>query len=155
MSVLDSLLACSGHWAGTYRLHDPQTGRPDDSDSTLVVTPMLGGRFVRLDYRWAWRQTPQEGSLLVGCEESGARVTAQWVDTWHMSDRLMACSGAAGDGCEIVVRGAYAAPPGPDWGWRTLVAPASRRLRIVMHNITPDGREDTAVEAMYERAAAG
>ena len=34
--------------------------------STATVTPVLGGRFIRVDYTWGYQGRPQEGSLLVG-----------------------------------------------------------------------------------------
>ncbi|UCF18622.1 MAG: hypothetical protein JSU87_11815 [Gemmatimonadota bacterium] len=66
MSPLDKLAKCSGNWLGTNRLHDPTASAPDDSQSTAAVTPVLGGKFIRLDYTWAYRGDPQEGSLLFG-----------------------------------------------------------------------------------------
>jgi hypothetical protein len=53
------------------------------------------------------------------------------------------------------VRGTYAAPPGPDWGWRIDVTPDGDKLRIEMHNVWPEeqgGKEELAVEAVYGRA---
>jgi hypothetical protein len=68
-----------------------------------------------------------------------------------MGDTVMACKGNAdGDGA-ISVCGAYAAPEGPDWGWRTVIRPsAGRSLQVIMHNISPDGQEYLAVEADYK-----
>lgn len=114
MSALDTLLARAGRWRGTSTLQDPDTGTPDAGPSTAVVTPVLGGRFVRLDYTWRYR----------GPKERGV----------------------------IDVRGSYAAPPGPDWGWRFIIAPAQMSLGLVMYNITPAGQEALAVEASYVRA---
>jgi hypothetical protein len=150
--MLDSLIACAGCWAGTSRLQDPHSGSPEVSISTATVTPVLGGRFVRLDYTWTYREAPKEGSLLVGHDASGGEATAHWIDTWHMADKVMACRGAAEPGGRLDVRGSYAAPPGPDWGWRIVITPGGQALRIVMHNITPDGQEALAVEAEYARA---
>ena len=79
-------------------------------------------------------------------------VTAQWIDTWHMGDKVLSCQGAVARDGAISVRVSYAAPPGPDWGWRTdITANAGQSLRIVMYNITPDGKEDLAVEAEYTK----
>ena len=51
------------------------------------------------------------------------------------------------------MRGSYAAPPGPDWGWRIAIRPGDgSALAIVMHNVTPGGEEAVAVEATYKRA---
>jgi len=153
MSALDGLRGCAGRWRGTNRLHDPNTGSPADSPSTVLVTPLLGGKFVRLDYTWSYGDRPQEGVLIVGHEVAEDVATAYWIDMWHMGDKGMACRGTAGATGEISVRGAYAAPPGPDWRWRTVIAPADGdRLRIVMFNISPDGTEELAVEADHVRA---
>lgn len=152
MSVLDPLIACAGSWRGTNRLHDPNTGQPEDSPSTVAVTPLLGGRFVRLDYSWSYQGKPQEGSLLIGFDRKAETLTAHWIDSWHMGDKVLASSGPVPDGPTIALRGSWAFPPGPDWGWRTDVTPGDT-LRIVMWNVWPDGnREDLAVEASYTRA---
>jgi hypothetical protein len=151
MTALESLLSSAGRWIGTSRLQDPHAGSPDDSPSTATVTPILGNRFVRLDYTWAYRQAPQEGSLLIGYDKSASEVTAQWIDTWHMSDKVMACRGPSDAAGTISVRGSYAAPPGPDWGWRIVITLCGQTLRIVMFNISPDGQEDLAVDADYKR----
>jgi hypothetical protein len=56
-------------------------------------------------------------------------------------------------GDSIDVRGSYAAPPGPNWGWRTVIeTPDDDSLRIVMYNVSPEGKEDLAVDAVYRRA---
>ncbi|UCF18623.1 MAG: DUF1579 family protein [Gemmatimonadota bacterium] len=70
-----------------------------------------------------------------------------------MGERVMACAGTADADGAIDVRGAYAAPPGPDWGWRIELRPgADRTLNLVMHNIHPDGGAMLAVETEYRRA---
>lgn len=62
-----------------------------ESPSTAVITPLLGGRFARLDYTWSYRGSPQEGSLLVGYRPDAEVVTAHCIDTWHMGHEVMAC----------------------------------------------------------------
>jgi hypothetical protein len=48
----------------------------------------------------------------------------------------------------LAATGRYAAPPGPDWGWRIeLVGEGPDVLVLRMLNITPDGEEALAVEA--------
>jgi acetamidase/formamidase len=49
----------------------------------------------------------------------------------------MACRGSAEPGDAISVRGSYAAPPDPDWGWRTAITPGMQVLRIVMRDLDP------------------
>src|SRR5262249_1570333 len=65
-NALEGLTACAGSWRGTNTLQDANTGKPEASPSTVTVTPVLAGRFIRLDYTWGYQGKPQEGSLLVG-----------------------------------------------------------------------------------------
>lgn len=156
MSVPERLAAREGRWTGRSTLQDPSVNAPSESPSTAVVTPVLGGRFLRIDYTWEYRGNPQEGSILIGGEPNTGEATAHWIDTWHMSDQVMDCRGTAGGDGRIALIGSYAAPPGPDWGWRIEVLPGERdTLALVMFNIWPDGREELAVEASYARAEAG
>jgi hypothetical protein len=151
MSILDGLAACAGSWRGTNKLQDPHSNVDEDSPATATVTPVLGGRFVRLDYTWGYKGAPQEGSMLIGYDTKTDTATAHWIDTWHMGNQVMALAGPGGPA--LAVRGTYAAPPGPDWGWRIEITPGEGTLRMVMFNIWPEGKEELAVEAVYERAA--
>lgn len=154
MSPVEMLAALAGTWRGTSTLQDPNTGKPDESPSTLTVMPVLAGRFVRLDYTWVYRQKPQEGSLLIGFDDPSQAVSAYWIDSWHMGNKAMTCGGTANEP-GVSVRGTYAAPPGPDWGWRIDVVPEHDGLRVVMFNIYPvedGGKEELAVTANYVRA---
>jgi hypothetical protein len=66
----------------------------------------------------------------------------------------MACDGSIDQGGTILLRGSYQAPPGPDWGWRiTITANSGKDLQIVMHNCTPEGAEELAVQADYARVS--
>jgi hypothetical protein len=76
-------------------LQDPNTGKPEGSPSTVTVTPVLAGRFIRVDYTWSYRGEPQEGSLLVGYEPKTGEVSGHWIDTWHMGRIAMNCRGAS------------------------------------------------------------
>lgn len=160
MGAFENLAEAAGAWRGTNVLQDPHAGKPDASASDATVTPILGGRFVRLDYTWSYGGAPQEGSILLGHDPKAGASSGYWIDTFHNGRKAMLCTGAAanGDGDSWSVRGSYAAPPGPDWGWRILLTPPSDGdpvLTITMFNIWPEsegGQEDLAVEARYTRA---
>jgi hypothetical protein len=149
---LGALVALQGSWQAVYQLRgDPSF--EGDSPSHATVVPMLGGRFVRIDYAWSERGTPQEGSLLVGLEDTDGRVTAVWIDTWHNGARMMVCTGRPGPDGGIDVRGTYPAGAGaPDWGWRTQLTLDTDAWAMTMYNVTPDGDEMLAVRAEYGRA---
>jgi Protein of unknown function (DUF1579) len=161
MASLDALAALAGTWRGTYELRgDPSFD--SDTPSTAIVTAILGGRFVRIDYSWdegdqLQENGPQEGSLLIGFEpepEPGI-ATVTWIDSWHNGRRTMVCPGVGLDSGGVDVRGTYPGGPGnPDWGWRTLIEPAADRWTLTMFNVTPEGEESLAVRAAYSRVDA-
>ncbi len=151
MNPVEALTAVAGQWTGSNTLQDPNTGKPEESPSTVTVTPVLGGRFIRVDYTCGHQGKPQEGSLLVGFDPKSGEVSGHWIDTWHMGRKVLACVGTAGDGM-LSVRGSYPAPPGPDWGWRIEIAPGADDLRITHTNIDAEGTEDLAVEGVYSRS---
>nr|WP_303652697.1 DUF1579 family protein [Paludisphaera mucosa] len=150
---MESLAGDAGEWSGTNTLQDPNTGKPEESPSTAGLTPVLGGRFVRLDYTWAYQGKPQEGSLLIGFDPESAEASGRWVDTWHMGRKVLDCHGTASADGAVVLRGSFAAPPGPDWGWRIEVASGGDGLRIKHVVIDPDGKEDPAAEGVYPRSS--
>ena len=148
MNPLDALATCAGSWRGTSTLQDPHSGIAEASPSAAAVTPESGG--VRLDYTWSYRGEPQQGSILLSLD--GPALAARWTDTWHTGGKPMACAGPPGDA--LSVRGSYAAPPGPDWGWRIDLRADGEKLRLLMWNVWPaeqGGKEEPAVEAVYAR----
>lgn len=152
MNELSEILTLAGKWTGTYRLIlDPNTPERVSTTSATLAS-VAGGRFARLDYVWEDKGKPQDGSLLVGFEKERSVATAVWVDSWHMRNKFLISEGKAVRG-SVDVNGSYAAPPGPDWGWRTTLGPGpDGTLRMIMYNLTPDGEEYLAVEAIYSRA---
>lgn len=155
MSILDALSACAGSWHGPSTLQDPHNSIAEESQSDLTVTPVLGGRFVRLDYTWSYQGKPQEGSLLIGFQKKEDVFTGHWIDSFHMGTKVMGLQGPNPSGSTLSLLGSYAAPPGPDWGWRIEITPETEgTLRMVMFNLWPEsegGQQDLAVEASYTR----
>jgi hypothetical protein len=139
-----------GNWEGENSLWLDPEAAPDQSDATAVVGTAAGQKLVTISYTWAFRDEPQEGMLLIGSDEGV--VQASWVDSFHMGDKIMTCEGTLLDDGGVSVTGAYAAPPGPDWGWRIEVRPLDPdQFQVLMFNITPDGEESIAVEANFSR----
>lgn len=152
MDGLDSLLMLVGNWAGKNRLQDPASGLLDVSDSSLSVTPVLKGRFVRMDYTWSYRGYPQEGSFLHGFDKITKEASAYWIDSFHMGEKGMNLQGSVDLEGVFHFFGSDKAPYGPDWGWRTVISPASRHFRLVSYNISPTGKEDLAIESDYRKS---
>ena len=152
MSAHRILPDLGGRWTGRYRLWTDPSQPVKESESTATLSPVAGGNFTRLDYTWEYDGQPQDGSILIGFDAQREVVTAVWVDSWHMSDKALLCEGRASGGA-VDLTGSYAAPPGPDWGWRTVLERADGdSLRMTMFNVTPEGQEHLAVEVVYRRA---
>jgi Protein of unknown function (DUF1579) len=155
MSAPQSLEKLIGHWTGTNRLYRPWLNPPDaesESESSATVDEVAMGKFITIEYTWSLDGQPQAGFMLLGRENNNEEVKATWVDSWHMSDKSMVFDGGIDANGVVNVRGSYAAPPGPDWGWRIVIeATSDNSFTIVMYNITPDGEQSLAVESRYTR----
>ena len=145
--------ALIGHWRGTKQLYmSPPPTPAISSPSELSVTPIARGSFLQFNYDWTYEGEAQAGVLLLGVSDEENAASAAWVDSFHMSSTIMSFVGTVADGA-VDVRGSYAAPPGPDWGWRiTTRSVSASELQIVMHNISPEGQEDLAVQIDYARS---
>lgn len=151
MNPLETFSSHAGQWEGSNRLHDPNTHQAEDSPMEASLMPILGGKFLRLDYTWGYQGTPQEGFILFGVEPRIKEISLYWGDTWHMGNQILVCKGKAASSREICVTGSYAAPPGPDWGWRIVLKADGSLVTLHMYNITPEGQEAIAVEALLEK----
>jgi hypothetical protein len=153
MSIPKPLAGVSGNWAGTYKLWFDPTEPPIVCDTTATVDKVAQGKFLTVRYQWQFDGKPHEGFMLVGVDPKENALNVQWVDSFHMSDAIMSNRGAVpAEDAEVSVLGAYAAPPGPDWHWRTLLEHSAHdELRMVMYNIQPGEAEQLAVEAVYQR----
>src|SRR4051794_3125659 len=61
VTPIETLARLAGEWRGSNTLHESRIGRFHEYPSTLSVTPVVAGRFVRIDYSWIFQHRPQEG----------------------------------------------------------------------------------------------
>ena len=143
-----------GEWTGNSLLRLSGLNPPDHfSSSDLSVTQTARGKFLTFSYTWSHENTRQEGLLLVGYDKNQKVATAAWVDSWHMSSKVMFCQGTVDAQGVVDLRGSYEAPPGPDWGWRIVITnPSDNELQVIMYNCSPEGAEELAVQADYQRS---
>ena len=156
MSAAESqrkLVACAGSWVGRNTLLDPHNNIDETSDATATVTPASDSRSLQVDYTWSYQGAPQRGKLLVGFSPVNEAATAHWEDSWHMKDDIMSCVGSIDERGLTRLKGFYTVPAGPPWGWRIDLVPDRDRLGLVMYNVHPDGKEELAVNAEFERVA--
>jgi hypothetical protein len=152
MEFMQRLTDLVGAWSGTSRLWLMPGDPGHDSDSTAQVEAVAQGQFFVLRYTWAFEGDPHDGMIVFPSGASETSTRSVWLDSWHMADAVMVCD-TTRDGDVVSLHGSYAAPPGPDWGWRIEIEPGEGSSLVVrMFNITPDGEEALAVLAEYERA---
>jgi len=142
-----------GDWTGSNLLRLSWLTPSDyHSPSRLSVKHVAKGKFLTFTYTWSHEKISQEGVILLGYDATQEMATAAWVDSWHMSSKVMSCQGSIDQQGAINIRGSYEAPPGPNWGWHIVITPKSgKELQIVMYNISPEGVEELAVQADYKR----
>ncbi|MCI0338470.1 MAG: DUF1579 domain-containing protein [Acidobacteria bacterium] len=145
-----------GDWKGNNLLRTSWLTPPEHlSSSNLSVAQVANGKFLTFTYTWSHEDIAHEGLLVLAYNNEQNVATAAWVDSWHMSSKIMPYRGTIDQLGVIDLLGSYEAPPGPDWGWRIIIAPASGNdLQITMFNISPEGVEDLAVKADYKPAHA-
>jgi len=143
-----------GEWTGSNLLRLSWLTPSDfTSTSRLFVFPTAKGKFLSFTYTWSHEKVDHEGVILLGWDEKQKIATAGWGDSWHQSSQVMFCKGEIDANGAISLRGTYSAPPGPDWGWRIVItAKSNKELQIRMYNCPPEGNEDLAVQADYQRA---
>ncbi len=152
MSIPQALSGLAGEWAGVKQLWLAPEQPAAVCEASAAVSTAAQGQFLTVRYTWSTEGQPQDGGhlqdglLLLGSETPEALPRAIWLDSWHMANQFMICAGESASEHSVAVRGAYAAPAGPDWGWRIIVeADSAAKFRLSMHNLTPDGVEALAV----------
>jgi len=150
-STLQRFTWLAGNWAGTNKLWLDPEQPAQECESILVVGTKGKGRFVTFTYTWATADEPQDGLLVFAFDDQKNAITAHWLDSFHTGEKVIPFEGGATAGGAVLVRGSYKAPSGPDWGWTIRVEPGDDTLRIVMHNVSPNGEEALAVEATYRK----
>jgi hypothetical protein len=144
------LHALVGEWEGATQTWFEPSVPPDRSRTTARIQAILGGRFVRFEYRGTVISKPHAGEMLIGYDQTEGSFTALWVDSFHMGSGIMKCTGERGGAGAISVLGSYDAG-GQTWGWRTVVRLDGEHLVVEATNIAPDGQEYPAIESRLSR----
>lgn len=154
MAGLVTLGRLVGDWRAISRLWLSPDDPVRESESLAAIRAVGRDQFNELEYSWAFDDRPQVGRLILGQDPGSHAVKAVWFDSWHMKNDFMVCLGGVDPTGVVAVKGEYAAPPGPNWGWEILIEPdAQGGFSLSMYNIPPNGEPELAVEARYTRVA--
>jgi hypothetical protein len=141
------LKSLEGSWSGPSRLN--LMGKVTEEPSTLEVE--IHGKVAVVEYTWHYEAEEQKGAMVIAGSEQ--EVTIGWADSWHQSDAVMVFKGPASGDKSFHATGNYTIPEYSDWSWRIAIeAPDAGELILRMTNITPDKKEEWAVEGVYRRA---
>ena len=141
-----------GNWPGENLLVlGEEASQQHTSKTSMSVTPAAKGRALTFAYTWSYKDVPHEGHLALAYDAKQTVATAAWIDSFHMSTKMMSFVGTIDQQGVVDVRGSYEYPPGPDWGWRIVFKSTDDGMQMVMNNIEPDGKEELAVRAEYKR----
>lgn len=153
MSLPKPFSSLSGEWKGSKHLYlNGESGPVKTSNARMTIAKAARESFLLLVYSWKYETDPHEGLLMLGYDDKQQSATAAWGDSWHMRKSILHCAGKidATGACNVL--GHYQAPPGPDWGWRIVLATRDQdAIELVMHNISPEGQEDLAVRMALAR----
>jgi Protein of unknown function (DUF1579) len=153
VSVPEPFQKLAGTWSGTNRLHVPWMEPPvRESASTAVVSLKTQGKILCIEYTWVYDGAPQDGIMLISQDAKSTAVTMIYTDSWHLGHIFMECKGTADESGKIDIKGYYAVPDHPDWGWRTEIIPGDDAFRFNVYNVTPEGEEEIAVEGEFTRS---
>jgi hypothetical protein len=143
-----------GTWSGVAKTYLDPTQPPVEAKWEGRMAPVLGGRFVRFEYRSDVQGTPIAGELLIAYESAEGLWRTSWIDSFHTGTAILLSTGTGGpDAKPVNVSGRYFAAPGhPHWGWRTeLHDTEPAQLRLAMFNVSPEGQEDLGVDIVLRR----
>jgi hypothetical protein len=149
------LARLAGDWKGHARTFIEPGKPPMEAAWEGRMARVLGGRFLRFEYRSALFDAPLAGELLIAYESGEALWRMSWADSFHTGTAILVSVGdGSPDAQPVSVRGSYFAAPGhPHWGWRTeLHDGEAGALTLRMYNISPEGQEDLGVEVVLKRA---
>ncbi len=145
---LDALV---GEWQGETRTWF-RPGEPvREAPVTGRMRKVADGTGVLHEYQSSLDGEPFTGVVLYAVDVAKERVTAAWVDGFHMSTAMMVSEGPLRPDVVMDVLGHWEAG-GETWGWRTVVRQVSPdHLEQVAFLITPSGEEHRATETHYHR----
>lgn len=147
MRISLELEKLAGAWQGKNLLWLSE--EPIESGTTAMVRMTAGGTCLCIEYVWSYEGEAQEGILLIGSKGAGA-IQGIWRDLFHSNADFLISDGKEEAPGNVLILGHYSYPPGPDWGWSSLLrADGEDRFEITMMNISPEGEETLAVRMEF------
>ena len=142
----DVLKMFTGHWDATATMWMMPGAPPSTSKNTVDGTPMMGGRFVRLDYKGTMMGQPFEGMQITGYDNIKKTYTTFWIDNSSTSFYLL--EGPYDPAKKAFVQtGQWADPMGGTTPVRAVITIVGPNEYLYENYMTlPDGKEFKSLE---------
>jgi len=144
----------AGEWEGTAKTWFEPDKLGDESPVHGSMRPILGGRFIMHEYKGSLGGKPLEGIAIYGYHPELGKIQCAWIDSFHNGSAIMFSQGKKDDN-SLAMLGSYAyVTPETEqhWGWRTEIEIVNDdEIKITAWNISPEGEEAKATEALYKR----
>lgn len=141
-----------GQWVGTSKIWFEPGKLGSSSPIQGSFVRIIDGKFLRHAYSSAVDGEQQVGDETIMFNPVTNQCEISWIDSFHMNYGIMFSVGSL-DENGFTVLGSYDVEPNtPPWGWRTVYQMMDdNHLKISSFNVSPDGKEDLAVEIDYTR----
>lgn len=143
-----------GEWEGTAKTWFEPDKVQDESPVQGTMKLILGGQYVLHEYKGSFAGKPLEGLAIYGYNLALKKYEMAWVDSFHTGTALMFSDGKRGaDDFNVTGSYAYVTPEMEQhWGWRTTLELTDKdEIIITAFNVSPEGEEQKATEAIYRR----
>lgn len=141
----------AGQWAGNTKVWFEPGKIGDESTYEGSIKPILGGRFMLLEYTGSFMGKPTEGMMWIGYNIAEQKYQSAWIDTGHMGTGIMLSEGDNGPAFNVLGSYGYLGME-HRWGWRTTIElKDANTLVITAYNIEHGQTEQLALETVYTR----
>lgn len=145
---------CIGSWEGVAKVWFGPDELADESEVKGKIESVLGGRFLMYSYQGTFQAKAIEGIAIFGYSIPLDRFQSAWIDSFHNGSNIMFSQGQINSDKLFDAKGNYESggPENQIWGWRTEIEVIDdHHICITAYNISPEGEEVKATEAMLQR----